>query len=148
MDSPQALRLRYMALIYAILFSLAVFVFIFFPNTLFRAINALSLMMFPSLPLATDSGKFWFSLAISMMGTIIALSLFIYKNVRKYYMMAIPLAIAKFTSSCCGLFYFVLGYFIGETNTLANLLIFLTDFPLGVVAFVFWRNAKKILPPA
>ncbi len=146
--SLQENRLRLTAGIYAILFTCAVLVFIFAPTALFRIINAISTGLSPMLPLASDSGKFWLSMTVSMMATIITLSIFIYTNVRTYYMMAIPLAVAKFTSSFFGLAFFMRGFFFGETNTLANLIIFITDFPLGLIILVFWRHVKKSSPGA
>lgn len=136
-------RLRYTAGIYAIMFIGAVLVFIFAPGPLFTIINTISSSLFPSLPLASDSGKFWLSMTVSMMATIIALSLFIYYDVHTYYMMAAPLAVAKFTSSFFGLAFFILGFFLGGTNTLANAVIFITDFPLGLIVLIFWRNIKN-----
>lgn len=143
MLSPHEVRLRYMGLLYVVLFCGATAVFVLFPTQLFAIINAISNTFFPQLPLATDGGTFWRSLTISMMATIIALSFFIYINVQHYYVMAIPLIIAKFTSSLCGIAYFLGGFIFGNTNTLANLIIFLTDFPLGIVAYFLWRNVKN-----
>lgn len=141
-------RLRLTSGIYAILFIGAVLVFIFAPGALFAIMNEISARLFPSLPMALDSGKFWLSMTVSMMATIIVLSLFMYMDVRKYYMMAIPLAAAKFTSSFFGLAFFLLGFFFGQTNTLANLIIFITDFPLGLIILLLWRNVKKFSSPA
>lgn len=141
-------RLRATSGIYAILFACAVLVFIFAPAALINIINSISAWLFPSLPMALDSGKFWLSMTVSMMATIITLSLFIYSDVRAHFMMAVPLAVAKFTSSFFGITFFILGFFLGETNTLANLIIFITDFPLGVIAVLLWRNVKKYSPGA
>jgi hypothetical protein len=137
--------LKNTALVYAVLFIGAVLVFIFAPGPLFAIINALSTRLFPALPLAADSGKFWLSMTVSMMATITALSLFIYRDVKRYYMMALPLVVAKFTSSFFGLAFFLLGLINPglNTHTLANLIIFISDFPLGLFLLLVWKSVKS-----
>lgn len=137
--------LKNTALVYAVLFTGAVLVFIFAPGPLFSTINALSRALLPSLPPAADSGKFWLSMTVSMMATIIALSLFIFGDVKRYYMMSLPLVVAKFTSSFFGLSFFLLGFITPDlnTHTLANLVIFISDFPLGVFMLVVWKSVKN-----
>jgi len=132
------------ALAYALMFAGAVSVFIFAPGLLFDVINGISRDLFPALPAAADSGKFWLSMTVSMMAVIIALSLFIHSDVKKNHMMAIPLVTAKFTSSFFGLAFFILGFASGSgTNTLANLVIFITDFPLGLFMLLVWRRMRN-----
>jgi hypothetical protein len=149
-ESPMELSknetiMKYAGLIYAIIFIGAVMVFILLPGPMLAVINAVSLVFFPSLPLASDSGKFWLSLTVSMMAVIIVLSFMIYKDVKKNYNMAIPLVTAKLTSSLFGLGFFMAGFACAETgwNTLANLVIPCSDFPLGVVMLVLYRLVKK-----
>ncbi|MBP7584064.1 MAG: hypothetical protein KBA61_08540 [Spirochaetes bacterium] len=144
--SPGEKLLKNTAFVYAALFIGAVAVFIFAPGPLLSVINALSSAFFPSLPPAGDSGKFWLSMTVSMMATIIALSLFIYRDVRRYYMMALPLVVAKFTSSFFGLAFFLAGIVNPQftTHTLANLVIFISDFPLGLFLLLVWKRVHVI----
>ncbi|OHD63038.1 MAG: hypothetical protein A2176_09475 [Spirochaetes bacterium RBG_13_51_14] len=137
--------MKYAALIYAVAFIGAALVFICIPGLMFGMMNDASRALFPSLPLASDSGKFWVSLAVSMMATITALSLFIYKDVRNNYRMAVPLVTAKFTSSLFGLGFFLAGFARPEAgwNTLANIIILFSDFPLGVLMLALYRLVKK-----
>jgi hypothetical protein len=137
--------MKYAGLLYAVMFIGAVLVFICLPGRMFGIINDISKALFPSLPLASDLGKFWVSLAVSMMAAITALSILIYKDVKKNYRMAIPLVTAKFTSSIFGLGFFLAGFACMESgwNTLANLLILFTDFPLGVLMLVLYLMVKK-----
>jgi hypothetical protein len=137
--------MKYAGLLYAIMFIGAVLVFICLPGQMFGIMNDISSALFPSLPLASDSGKFWVSLALSMMATITVLSMLIYKDVKKNYRMAIPLMTAKFTSSIFGLGFFLAGFACKETgwNTLANLAILFSDFPLGVLMLVLYRLVKN-----
>ncbi len=137
--------MKYTGLVYSIIFIGAVMVFILLPGPMFAVINALSLIFFPSLPLASDSGTFWLSLTVSMMATISVLSFMIYKDVKKNYMMAVPLVTAKFTSSLFGLGYFIAGFACAGSgwNTLANLVILCSDCPLGVLMLVLYRLVKK-----
>ncbi len=136
--------LKYTGLAYALVFITAVLVFIIVPGPMLAAMNAVSASLFPSLPPAADSGKFWVSLAVSMMVTIIVLSLLIYSDVRTNYRMAVPLAAAKFTSSLFGAGFFIAGFLWPENgwNTLANLLIPFSDFPLGVLILVLYRKVR------
>ncbi len=137
--------MKYAGLLYAVIFIVAVLVFICLPGPMFAVMNGFSITFFPSLPLASDSGKFWLSLTVSMMATITVLSIFIYKDIRKNYRMAIPLVTAKFTSSLFGLGFFIAGFACSGSgwNTLANLIILFSDFPLGVIMLVLYRLVKK-----
>ncbi len=137
--------MSYAGLAYAILFIGAVLVFILLPGPMFAVMNAMSLAFFPSLPLASDSGTFWLSLTVSMMATITVLSFLIYKDVRKNFTMAIPLVTAKFTSSLFGIGFFIAGFACAGSgwNTLANLVILCSDFPLGVLMLILYRLVKK-----
>ena len=137
--------MKYAGLLFAVMFIGAVLVFISLPGQMFGIMNDISKTLFPSLPLASDSGKFWVSLSVSMMVTITALSILIYKDVKKNYRMAIPLAAAKFTSSIFGLGFFLAGFACRESgwNTLANLMILFTDFPLGVLMLVLYLMVKR-----
>lgn len=137
--------MRYAGLLYAVTFIAAVLVFIFLPGPMLAVMNAASLTFFTSLPMASDSGKFWVSLTVSMMATITVLSFMIYKDVRNNYRMAVPLVTAKFTSSLFGLGFFAAGFACEGSgwNTLANLIIPVTDLPLGVLMLVLYRMVKK-----
>ncbi len=136
--------IKNVALIYALVFFVAVLVFIFLPSQLFYAVNVISVEFFTSLPWAEDLGKFWLSMTVSMMFTIITCSLYIFKDPKKYYTMAIPLVVAKFTSSIFGAGFFVLGFFYVETawNNLANLVICITDLPLGIFMLYLYFQVK------
>jgi hypothetical protein len=137
--------MKYAGLLYAVTFIAAVLVFIIMPGPMFAVMNAVSLTFFPSLPMASDSGKFWLSLTVSMMATITVLSFMIYNDVRSNYRMAIPLVTAKFTSSLFGLGFFIAGFGCDGSgwNTLANLIILFTDLPLGVLMLVLYRLVRK-----
>ncbi len=137
--------MKYAGLVYAIMFIGAVLVFICMPGAMFGMMNDTSKALFPSLPLAADAGKFWLSLTVSMMVTITALSIMIFRDVKSNYRMAVPLVIAKFTSSLFGLGFFIAGFICPDTgwNTLANLAILFTDSPLGVVMLGLYLMVKK-----
>lgn len=137
--------MKYTSLIYAVTFIVAVLMFICMPERLLGTMNDISKMLFPSLPLAADSGKFWLSLTVSMMATITVLSFMIYRDVKANYRMAVPLVTAKFTSSVFGLGFFLAGFACPETgwNTVANLTILFSDFPLGVLMLVLYLLVRK-----
>lgn len=137
--------MKYAGLAYALMFIGASLVFVFFSDGMFDLMNRFSEAFFPSLPRAADSGKFWLSLAVSMMATITVLSLFIYANVREHYRMAVPLVAAKFTSSLFGIGFFIVGLGCPDTgwNNLANFAIAVTDFPLGAVMLLFYLRVRR-----
>ncbi len=131
-------------LLYGIAFILTTIVFIFFDSLLISTINAMSQHLYTSLPLAQEQSQFFKVLAVSMMAGVTACAFMIYKNTASYIEMSIPLVIMKFTSSFCGLVAFIYGciYHYGW-NTLANLIIFITDFPLGVWMLYLYRLCKR-----
>lgn len=137
--------MKYTALAYALMFIGAVMVFICLPERMFGMMNDISKALAPSLPPAADSGKFWLSLTVSMMATITVLSILIYRDVKANYRMAVPLVTAKFTSSLFGLGFFIAGFALPETgwNTLANLMILFSDFPLGVLMLVLYLLVRR-----
>jgi len=137
--------MKYAALVYAGMFIIAGLVFLIFPERLIGMINITSSRIAPSLAPATEAGRFWVSLTVSMMATITALSLLIYRDVKRHAVMAVPLAVAKFTSSLCGLGFFLCGMIMPATgwNTLANLVICITDLPLGILMIALYRMVKR-----
>ncbi len=142
MKKERLLRiLQLTALMYTIAFIVTTIVFICFNVQLFSTINELSKLLFQSLPLAHQQGQFYKILTISMMSGVSVCSLLIYKNPEQYISMIIPLTIMKFTSSLCGLIAFVSGFIYNDGgNNLANLVIFITDFPLGLwVLYLYFR---------
>ncbi len=137
-------QMKTAALLYAVAFIFtAVIVFICLPDVLFESVNFISGKIFPSLPpYPLGENKFWLSMTVSMMAGVTITALLIYKDIRKYYTMAIPLVVMKFTSSFCGLVFFITGLCVPETqwHTLSNLVIFITDFPLGaLMLYLFYR---------
>lgn len=129
--------IRITALVYAISFVVTSIVFIFFTPELLAIINSGSNYTFPTLPYAQEQTQFYKILALSMMSGVTVCSIMLYKNVSKYILMIIPLATMKFVSSLSGLAVFIWGMIASNgLNTLANLIIFFTDFPLG--AWIFY----------
>ncbi|MCX8124579.1 MAG: hypothetical protein N3F66_10510 [Spirochaetes bacterium] len=131
-------------LIYTIAFIITTFVFIFFTPQLIGYINALSQKLFPSLPLALQQGQFYIILSLSMMAGVTVCSFLLYRNVEDNINMIIPLVIMKFTSSLCGLLAFLSGFvYANGANNLANCVIFITDFPLGLWVMYLYRLLQR-----
>ncbi|MGQ9843652.1 MAG: hypothetical protein ACUVRK_08805 [Spirochaetota bacterium] len=122
---------------YAISFLVTSILFIFYTPELVAVINSISHYVFPTLPYAQEQSQFYKILALSMMSGVTACSFLLYKNVSRYSQMMIPLATMKFVSSLSALAVFIWGMIASDgLNTLANLIIFFTDFPLG--AWIFY----------
>lgn len=123
-------------LFYTIAFTVTAFVFIFLHPQLMAIINAVSQKIFPALPLAHEQSQFYKILCLSMMSGVTVCSLLLYKDAQMYIAMVIPLCTMKFTSSLCGLTAFIGGsVFHNGWNNLANIIIVITDFPLGLWIF-------------
>jgi len=131
-------------LLYAIAFIITTIMFIFFNSTLINTINVLSQKLIPALPLAQEHSQFFLILSVSMMSGVTVCSLLLYKNAELYIEMAIPLITMKFTSSVFGLIFFVYGcIYHNGWNTMANLIIFTTDFTLGLWVLYVYRLFKQ-----
>ncbi len=134
-------------LLYAMTFIfVAVVFFIFLPDVLFKYVNIISNAICPSLPnYPLGENKFWLSMTVSMMMGVTLTSILIYRNVKKYYTMALPLMAMKFTSAIMGLAFFIVGFAanIPEWTALANALIFITDFPLGVFMLIMYKKVSE-----
>lgn len=136
--------LKITGLVYAIAFVITTFVFIFFTSPLMVIINELSQIILPSLPLAHEQSQFYIILSVSMMAGVTVCSILLYQNPQRYIEMAIPLVTMKFASSLCGLIAFISGYvYTNDANNLANLIIFITDFPLGLWVFYLYTRLKQ-----
>lgn len=146
--TPAQRRLQLTGGAYALMFLVAVQVFMFWPGQLLATLNAISAALFPSLPPAQEAGRFWLSLAASMMYTITALAWLIWRDPVRHAAMALPLVVAKFASSASGAGYFAAGLLMPQTPetagwaTLANLVIATTDLPLGLWLLWCWRQAR------
>ena len=133
-------------LLYGITFIIAILVFIFLPDVLFKYINLISNTICSSLPdYPLGENKFWLSMTVSMMIGVTITSLLIYKNIKKYYTMALPLIAMKFTSATMGLGFFIVGFAanVSEWTALANAIIFVTDFPLGLFMVIMYKKVSK-----
>ena len=139
--------IKWSALLYGICFLFTGFIiFLIFPDFLLEGVNRVSETLFPSLPqYPIGENRFWLSMTVSMMGGVAITSLMIYKDVRKNLNMAIPLCFMKFTSAFCGAGFFLFGFLLPEKNwnSLANGIIFITDFPLGLFMVFLYRKVKE-----
>ena len=140
-------QMRIAGLLYAVAFIFTGFVeFILLPDMLIGYINLLSETLFPTLPAyPLGENKFWLAMTVSMMVGVTITSLLIFKDVRKFYTMAIPLVAMKFSSAFLGMGFFTLGMIMPETkwNTLANLVIFTTDVPLAALMLYFYMKVSQ-----
>ena len=107
--------MKYAGLLYGLTFIFtAVVFFLLFPDTLMKMVNWISAEFFPSLPAyPLGENKFWLTMTVSMMAGVTVTSLSIFKDVEKYYIMAVPLCAMKFTSSLLGLGFFLAGFIAG-----------------------------------
>jgi hypothetical protein len=83
--------------------------------------------------------KFWVILSVAMMMTIATCCFIAALNVRKTKNFVIPVFISKLTSSCLGAREFI----VGEPHGFQYAVIALVDFPLFVIAFIFYVRAAR-----
>jgi len=141
-------QIRYTGLVYFVIFIVTAVVFLFFSNSLLGIFNQIAIEFNMAV---TDSqgGKFWLVLATSMMTNISFLSWGLYRNPVKNSNYLLPLIISKLTSSILGLIIFVIGiaapslFSFDGVGSLAILIIFITDFPLGVWVIILHLKVKS-----
>jgi uncharacterized protein (DUF362 family) len=115
------------------------FAFALVPGAILGALNRISQLVLPSLPVpGLPVDRFWVALAFSMMMTITALSFIAAFDVRGKRGYMLPVLIAKLASAVAGLLYFVLF-----AHHLASLAIFLVDGALFcLTAFLLVRAQR------
>ncbi|MBI2339805.1 MAG: hypothetical protein HYU99_05510 [Deltaproteobacteria bacterium] len=137
--SPAFNRLRVLLQIWMILFLGATVVFLFFGNDLLSKINQLSARLFPSLPLvAVPQEKFWLTLSLSLMITLVFLCGWAQKDVAKNLAVVPVLLVSKFTST---FFYFI--FFLVHERTLAYFVGLMTDGAIFLITWIFYGRAQK-----
>ena len=144
-------NLTWLMKIYVPMFGIAGFLFLLFPDYLLGRIDFLTekfdfIGRIGNKTGATGSPAelFWVFMSFSMMMTITACCYVAAKDVRKNRVAIIPVIVSKFASSSSA---FVFYLFAG--HTLAHLVIFMTDFPLFVITYVFFLRAHMgIIPEA
>jgi hypothetical protein len=138
--------MRMTAFIYAICFIFTgIISFLIFPDMLIGSINWFSNQITQSLPAyPAGENKFWLSMTLSMMAGVSVTSILIFKDIKKNFEMAVPLCAMKFTSAFFGAGFFITGFLadIKEWTALANFIIFITDFPFGLIMLHLYRRVK------
>jgi hypothetical protein len=129
-------RFRVLMAVYAAMFYIGGIQFYSGPDKLLTRINTVGGWLgFTPVPISGE--KFWLFLAVSMMFTIATCCLIAALDVGKNMNFAIPVMVSKFVSSTCGLWWFIHA----TPRGFAYLVIFLTDFPLFVLAILFYAGA-------
>ena len=115
------------------------FAFALVPGRIIQALNTVSEFIAPSLPTTPLSeGKFWLSLAFSMMMTIAALSYIAQHNIRRNKRYIVPLLISKFASATSGMFYFIFA-----AHFFSHLAITLIDGSLFLLTLFYFVRGNK-----
>ncbi len=129
--------LRYVMLLYAIAFIVTDLIFLFASPQLYDIMNYLgSLLGLPPSPPFQE--RFYLDLTNSMMVMISFISIAIYLNPRKNLCLLPVLIISKYTSSIFGVLFFIF-----TEKYFSYIVIFLTDFPLAVIATYLYLWVKK-----
>jgi hypothetical protein len=144
--------------VFAIMFVIADLQFLLFNDALFRLLNfGGNRLGFPDSPVPDGNKWFFLALAHSMMVMITFMSIAIAVNPRKYFVYLPVLIVSKLTSATAGLVFFfttrcrtadcVLQSGLDGAAYYSNLAIFLSDFPLAIIAIVLYVQGRKHLFP-
>jgi uncharacterized protein (DUF362 family) len=132
-------QLKLVLQISALTYLVAGLAFAFAPGKILEAINYFSSWLTPGwATIPIPEGKFWLSLAFSMMMTITVLCLITAQNVRKNQLFIVPLLVAKTASSLSAL-----GYLIFSARYFAYLVIFLVDGSIFWITLYFFIRAHR-----
>jgi uncharacterized protein (DUF362 family) len=132
-------QLRLVLQLSAVTYFVAGMAFALAPGLILHLVNFFSGIFTPGLsPIPLDKGKFWLSLAFSMMMTITVLCFMAEYNVRKNRLFIIPLLVAKTASSLSSIWFFLFSdrYF-------ASLVIFLVDGSIFWITLYFFIRANQ-----
>lgn len=137
--TPSELHLKRLLQVWVLLFGLAAFVFYFFGHPLFRFMNDFSFHLFPSLKaIAIPTEKFWLSLAMSLMITLVFLCYTAQKDIRKELNLVVVLLISKFSST---LFFFIA--FVTDERLGAYLVGLFTDGGIFLITYLFYQRVFR-----
>ena len=129
--------LRTVMLLYAIAFIVTDLIFLFASPQLYQVMNYLgSFLGLPPSPPFQE--RFYLDLTNSMMVMITFISLAIYFNPRKNLCLMPVLIVSKYTSSIFGVLFFLL-----TEKYFSYIVIFLTDFPLAVIATYLYLWVRR-----
>ena len=129
-------QLRILMLIYTVMFAIGCAQFYTGPDKLLTRLNTVGAWFgFDPVPLSGE--RFWLFLAVSLMATITTCCLIAAINIRENRHFVLPVIVSKLVSSSIGMKQFVAV----KPHGFMYLVIFLTDFPLFVLAVWFYLRA-------
>ncbi len=129
--------LRIVMLLYAIAFIVTDLIFLFASPELYNVMNQLG-SLFGLSPSPPFKERFYLNLANSMMVMITYISLAIYFNPKKNFCLLPVLIVSKYTSSIFGVLFFIF-----TEKYFSYLVIFITDFPLALIATYLYLWLRK-----
>ena len=134
-------RTRWLGLVYGITFVIAGLIFVLAPDYLTVGLDRLGQILFGTPVRLLPDGppeRFWLALTTSMMANISVISFLVWRDVKRFKLLMIPLLVSKLTSSIMGL-----AFYFGAAHYFSHLVIFATDFPLFVVGTVFYVKIRE-----
>lgn len=137
--TPAQNRLKFLLQVWMICFLGASVVFLFFGNNLLESINALSLKISPSLePIPLAHEKFWLTLTMSLMITLIFLCYWAQKDIQKNLFAVVPVLVSKFAST---LFFFF--FLITDNRSLAYFVGVVVDGSIFLITYFLYQKVRK-----
>lgn len=125
-------------------YAVAGLAFVLIADQVLGWINALSALLLPGLPLIPihpqSPERFWLVLAGAMMATIAACGIYGGSGVGRRFELAVPIVVSKLTSTVLGV-----AFFVGSAPHFAYLVIAATDLPIGIVTWVLYRRAARVV---
>ncbi|MDO8519524.1 MAG: hypothetical protein Q7T11_05115 [Deltaproteobacteria bacterium] len=135
-------KLKRLLQLWIVLFSAATFVFYFGQHFLFRTLNDLSFHLSSSLkPIPLPTERFWLSLTMSLMITLVFLCYQAQKDIRTHLKLVAALLVSKFAST---LFFFV--SFVLDERYGAYLVGIFVDGSIFLITTYFYQKAASQRP--
>lgn len=132
-------RLKVLLWIWIISFTGASALFLFYGTHMLDAMNQVSARLLPSLaPIALVQEKFWLTLVMSLMITLIFICYQVQRDIRKNLVLLTPLLLSKFTSA---FFFFV--FFVVHQRSAAHLIGTVVDGGIFLITYYFYQAVKK-----
>lgn len=140
LTSPEK-KLVYLLRFWVLAFGITTLIFIFGQTRFLELINDLSLRFTPALlPIPIPQEKFWLVLTLSLMVTLVFMSFWGQRDIRRNHWVLPPILVSKFTST---FFFFI--FFLFHQKSLAYMVGVMSDGFVFLVTYFAYQRAKPYL---
>lgn len=138
---PSLIRLKNLLKFWMYCFLGSSIVFLFFGDRLLTTINTIGMKVAPNLAvLPLPNERFWLTLTLSLMFTLVFLCYLGQKDIEKNMVVVPPILLSKFVSTA-----FFMTFFFVDQNAFAYLVGVLSDGPIFLITYLYYKKAKEHL---